>query len=83
MDPLQRHRLQVSKTQAYEEIPAAGQRRGLTRPKWGGGRQDQLGHTVEGHMGKKAEKIPTTRKERKVQESLEGPRGRTQSYVEE
>lgn len=57
--PRKRRGLQVSQDQAGEEIPAAGERRGLPRPERSGGGQRQPGDPVEGHVGAQAQEVPT------------------------
>lgn len=56
--PSQRRGLQVSQDQTWEEVPAAGERRGLPRAGWSGRRQRQSGYPVEGHMGTQAQEVP-------------------------
>lgn len=72
LDTLQGHCLQVSQDQAYEEIFVTGPWWELSRSEWPCSRQKQPCDTMEGHMGQAPEKVPATRKEGEMQESLEG-----------
>jgi len=70
--PCQGRDLQVSQDQAREEVPAAGEQRGLPRPGRSGGGQRQPGYPVEGHVGAQAQEVPAAREERQVQEAIGG-----------
>lgn len=70
MGQSQRRGLQVSQDQTWEEVPAAGEWRGLPRAGWSGRRQRQSGYPVEGHMGTQAQEVPAAWEERQVQEAL-------------
>lgn len=72
LDTLQGHCLQVSQGQVYEEIFVTGPWWELSRSEWPCSRQKQPCDTMEGHMGQASEKVPATRKEGEMQESLEG-----------
>lgn len=69
--PCQRCGLQVSQDQTWEEVPAVGEWRGLSRAERSGGRQRQPGYPVEGHVGTQAQEVPAAREERQVQEAIE------------
>lgn len=62
----------MSQDQAWEEVPVAGERRGLPRAERSGGGQGQSGYSVEGHVGTQAEEVPAAGEERQVQEAIGG-----------